>query len=155
MLAATASVSAQKYGYVNAAEILSELPDMKAAESNLESLQKQLQKKGQNMVQQFETDYVALQEKVNSGTLAPKVQQEEAAKLETRQQEIAKFEQQMVADLQKKRAELLEPIYKQVNDAIKAVAQENGYTFIFDQQTLLYGEESADVSAMVKGKLGL
>lgn len=155
IFAASATVSAQKYGYVNAAEILSALPEMKAAESNLEGLQKQLQKKGQTMVQTFEADYLALQKQVQEGSLSPKQQQDESAKLEARQQEIAKFEQKMVADLQAKRAELLEPIYKSVNEAIEAVAKENGYQFIFDQQTLLYGEESADVSSQVKGKLGL
>lgn len=155
VFAASVTVSAQKYGYVNAAEILSALPEMKAADSNLEGLQKQLQKKGQQMVQTFEADYMALQKQVQEGGLSPKQQQEESAKLEARQQEIAKFEQQMVADLQEKRAQLLEPIYKSVNDAIEAVAKENGYQFIFDQQTLLYGEESADVSSQVKSKLGL
>ncbi|SEP80231.1 OmpH family outer membrane protein [Neolewinella agarilytica] len=155
VFAATATASAQKFGYVNSAEILAELPAMKAAESNLEGLQKQLQKKGQAMVQNFETDYRALQEKAQAGELTPKAQQEEATKLETRQKEIAAFEQQMVADLQKKRAELLEPIYKSVNDAIAAVAKEKGYQFIFDQQVLLFGEETADVSADVKTKLGL
>jgi outer membrane protein len=39
--------------------------------------------------------------------------------------------------------------------AIKAVAEEGGYQFIFDQQVLLYGQESADVSTAVKAKLGL
>jgi outer membrane protein len=155
VFAATATASAQKFGYVNSAQILAELPEMKAAESNLEGLQKQLQKRGQAMVQNFEADYLALQQKVQEGTMAPKVQQEEAAKLEARQKEIGDFEQQMVADLQKKRAELLEPIYNSVNEAIAAVAKEKGYQFIFDQQVLLYGEETADVSADVKAKLGL
>lgn len=155
VFAATATASAQKFGYVNSAEILAELPAMKAAESNLEGLQKQLQKKGQAMVQNFEADYRALQEKAQAGELTPKAQQEEATKLEARQKEIGAFEQQMVADLQKKRAELLEPIYKSVNDAIAAVAKEKGYQFIFDQQVLLFGEETADVSTDVKAKLGL
>ena len=155
VFAATATASAQKFGYVNSAEILAELPDMKAAESNLEAMQKQLQKRGQAMVQQFETDYRALEAKAQAGDLTPKQQQEEAAKLEARQQEIAQFEQKMIADLQQKRNDLLEPIYEKVNEAIKAVAKENGYTFIFDQQVLLYGEEAADVSAMVKSKLAI
>lgn len=155
LLAATATSTAQKFGYVNSAEILAELPAMKAAESNLEGLQKQLQKKGQSMVETFQTDYQALQAKAQEGTMSPKQQQEEAAKLQSREEEIGQFEQTMMADLQKKRSELLEPIYESVNTAIKEVAEENGYTFIFDQQVLLYGQDSQDVSAMVKAKLGL
>jgi outer membrane protein len=155
LLAATASATAQKFGYVNSAEILSELPAMKAAESNLEGLQKQLQKKGQAMVQEFQTDYQALQAEAQAGTMSPKQQQEAAAKLQVREEEIGKFEQTMMSDLQAKRAELLEPIYEEINNAIKAVAEENDYMFIFDQQVLLYGQESQDVSDLVKAKLGL
>ncbi|MEO0734269.1 MAG: OmpH family outer membrane protein [Bacteroidota bacterium] len=155
VFAATATASAQKFGYVNSAAILAELPAVKAAESNLEAMQKQLQKKGQAMVQSFQQDYAALEQKQKSGEMAPKQVQEEAGKLEARQQEIAQFEQDMMAQIQTKRNELLEPIYKSVNDAIAAVAKEKGYQFIFDQQVLLYGEEAADVSADVKAKLGL
>ncbi|MEL7162611.1 MAG: OmpH family outer membrane protein [Bacteroidota bacterium] len=155
VIAATASASAQKFGYVNSAEILAELPAVKAAESNLEAMQKQLQKKGQSMVEIFQQDYAALEAKQKSGEMAPKEVQEEASKLEVRQQEIAAFEQDMMTQIREKRNELLEPIYKSVNDAIAAVAKEKGYQFIFDQQVLLYGEEAADVSADVKAKLGL
>ena len=107
------------------------------------------------MVQEFQTDYQALQAQAQEGTMSPKQQQEAAAKLQVREEEIGQFEQSMMADLQKKRGELLEPIYESINNAIKEVAEENGYTFIFDQQVLLYGQESQDVGAMVKAKLGL
>ncbi|TXF89176.1 OmpH family outer membrane protein [Neolewinella aurantiaca] len=155
LLAATTTASAQKFGYVNSQAILAEMPEMKAAESNLEGLQKQLQKKGQAMVTSFQTDVQALQAKAQAGELTPKQQNDESAKLEKRQAEIGKFEQDMVSDLQKKRTELLEPIYEKVNDAIKAVAEEGGYQFIFDQQVLLYGQETSDVSTAVKAKLGM
>ena len=155
LIAATTTASAQKFGYVNSAAILAEMAEMKAAESNLEGLQKQLQKKGQAMVQTFQADVKKLQDQAAAGDLTPKQQQEESAKLEARQQEIGKFEQSMVTDLQTKRTELLEPIYEKVNAAIKAVAEAEGYQFIFDQQVLLYGQEASDVSAAVKAKLGM
>ena len=155
LLAATTTASAQKFGYVNSQAILAEMPEMKAAESGLEAMQKQLQKKGQSMVETFQTDVQKLQAEAEAGNLTPKAQQEESAKLEKRQQEIGQFEQSMVADLQKKRNDLLEPIYEKVNEAIKAVAKEQGFQFIFDQQVLLYGEETSDVSAAVRTKLGM
>lgn len=155
LLAATTTASAQKFGYVNSQAILAEMPEMKAAESGLEAMQKQLQKKGQSMVETFQADVQKLQAEAEAGNLTPKAQQEESAKLEKRQQEIGQFEQSMVADLQKKRNDLLEPIYEKVNEAIKTVAKEQGFQFIFDQQVLLYGEETSDVSAAVRAKLGI
>ncbi len=155
LLAATTTASAQKFGYVNSQAILAEMPEMKAAESGLEALQTQLQKKGRAMVETFQADVQKLQTQAQAGELTPKVQQEESAKLEARQAEIGDFEKSMMEDLQKKRTELLEPIYEKVNEAIKAVAEEQGYQFIFDQQVLLYGEETSDVSTAVKAKLGM
>lgn len=155
LLVATATASAQKFGFVNSAEILSELPATKAAESNLEALQKQLQKQGQGMVESFQNDYQALQAEAQQGTMSPKQQQEEAAKLQKREEEIANFEQKMMADLQKKRQTLLTPIYDSINNAIKEVAEEGGFQFIFDEQVLLYGQDSQDVTALVRAKLGM
>lgn len=151
----TLSVQAQKFGYVNSAEIMAELPDVKQADSQLEALQKQLQKKGQGMVEKIQTDYAALQQKVQRGELSPKQQEEEAGKLEAAQTEIQQFEQEMVDQIQKKRAELMQPILDKVNTAIQDVAKENGYQFIFDEAVLLYKEDSQNVTALVKGKLGI
>ncbi|MEL6142404.1 MAG: OmpH family outer membrane protein [Bacteroidota bacterium] len=155
LIGSATNLAAQKFGYVNSAGILAELPAVRAAEADLEALQKQLQKRGEDMVKQFQTDVAALQQRVEAGELSPQQQQQEGAKLEQRQQEIGQFEQKMVQDLQEKRNELLEPIYADVNKAIEEVAKENGYTLIFDQQVLLYGEETQDVTAAVKSKLGI
>ena len=149
------SLQAQKFGFVNSAAILSELPQVKQADANLEALQKQLQKKGQGMLEQLQKDYLDIQQKVERGELSPKQQEEEAKKLETRNQEMAKFEQEMVNQIQTKRAELLKPIMDKVNKAIADVAKEGGYQFIFDQQVLLYFDAAQDVSPMVKSKLGI
>ncbi len=149
------TTQAQKFGYINSAEILAELPEVKSAESELETLQKQLQKKGQGMVEQLQKEYLEIQQKVEQGELSRKEQETEAAKLEARQQEIAAFEQDMVTQIQKKRQDLLQPIYDKVNEAIAAVAEENEFTFIFDQQVLLYSKDTQNVAPMVKAKLGI
>lgn len=155
LIFASVTLQAQKFGYLNSAAILAEMPEVKQAEANLEALQKQLQKKGQSMVEKLQEDYANIQRRIEAGDLSPKQQQEEATKLEERQQEIAEFEQNMMQQIQGKRDELLEPIYERVNNAIQEVAQENDYQFIFDQGVLLYYEESQDVSNLVKAKLGL
>jgi outer membrane protein len=149
------AVQAQNFGYVNSAALLAELPEVKQAEANLEALQKQLQKKGQSMVEQLQQEYADVQGQIERGELSPKQQEEAGKKLEAKQQEIAQFEQEMMGQIQSKRQELLEPIYNRVNEAIAAVAKEGGYTFIFDQNVLLYYEESQDVSDAVKAKLNL
>ncbi|NJO87261.1 MAG: hypothetical protein HC821_04530, partial [Lewinella sp.] len=124
LLISASPLAAQKFGYVNSAAILGELPQVKAAEADLAALQKQLQKRGQDMVTQFQQDVAALEARVERGELSPLQQQQEASKLEVRQKEIGDFEQEMVQNLQKKRSDLLEPIYASVNKAIEEVAKE-------------------------------
>jgi outer membrane protein len=149
------SVSAQKFGYINSATILAEMPELKQAEAALEALQQQLQKKGQSMVEKLQTDYAAVQQKMERGELSPKDQETEAARLKTMEEEVGKFEQDMMKQLQTKRDELLQPIYSKVNQAINDVAKENGFQFIFDQGVLLFAEESQNIGPLVKTKLGI
>ena len=148
-------VQAQKFGYVNSAAILAEMPAVKQADANLEALQTQLQKKGQGMLEKLQADYTEVQRKVQNGELSPVQQEQEGKRLQEEEAKIAKFEQDMIAQVQTKREELLNPIYEKVNTAIKDVANENGFQFIFDQGVLLYADESQDVSTLVKAKLGM
>lgn len=153
MVAFTFNADAQQFGYVDSQTILTELPAFKQAEANLAALQTQLEKKLQASIEQLQTDYQALQQRIERGELSPVQQQTEGAKLQAREQELGTEQQGMVTQIQDKRTELLEPIYTKLNDAIKAVAAEKGFTFIFDKQVLLFGEESQDVSADVKSKM--
>jgi outer membrane protein len=155
LLGALNVVQAQKFGYVNSAAILAEMPEVKQADANLEALQKQLQKKGQGMLEKLQEDFADVRRKVDSGDLSPKQQEEESKRLQAEEAKIAQFEQDMIKQVQDKREELLGPIYEKVNQAIADVAKEEGYQFIFDQGVLLFAEESQDVSTMVKAKLGI
>ena len=149
------TAQAQKFGYINSSAILAEMPAVKEADANLEALQKQLQKKGQQMLQELQTKYQELQQKVERGELSPKQQEEEATKLRAEEQKIAQFEQEMVAQIQTKREELLKPILDKVNTAIQDVAADEGYQFVFDAAVLLYATPEQDVSTKVKAKLGM
>jgi outer membrane protein len=157
LLIFSGSLFSQKFGYMNSTALLSELPEVKAANANLEALQGQLQKKGQQMYQDLMAKAKALEAKEKSGEVAPKVLQDEAAKLETEKQGLMKYEQEMSQQVQEKRDSIFEPILTKVNDAIKAICKEQGYTFIFDQSTgvVLYGDEASDVTKLVKAKLGM
>ncbi len=155
LVLASVTVQAQKFGYVNTSAILSEMPELKQAEANLKSYQTQLQKKGQSMLEELQAEYQSVQAKVQSGDLSPKQQESEAARLKQKETELGQYEQEMMQKIQEKRTTELQPIYDKLNAAIEEVAQENGFQFIFDESVLLYKDASADVSTMVKNKLGI
>lgn len=156
-LAVSLQVDAQKLGYVSSQALLSQMPEVKQAEANLDALKKQLQKKGQQMLTELETNYKDLQRKEAQGELSPKQIETEAQKLKEEEGKIAQFEQDMQRQLMTKQEELMQPVINRVNQAIKDVAAEGGYDYIFDAVGgfILYADESHDVTARVKAKLGL
>lgn len=148
---------AQKFGYLNSQALLAELPEVKQADANLQALQTQLEKKGQQMVQELETKYKDLQRREQTGEISPKSLEEEARKLKEQEGELGKYEQDVQKQLMAKRQEILQPLIDKVNNAIKQIAQEGQYTYIFDSSAgmLLYAQETLDVTANVKAKLGI
>lgn len=149
------TVEAQKFGYINSAAVLAELPEVQQMRSNLEGLQKQLQKKGQQMLTDYQTKQQDAIRKQQEGTLAPIEEKQVMEDLQKKEQEIMKFEQEMQQKLGTKEQELLSPILEKVNNAIQAVAKEDGYQFIFDTASgvLLYADDAQDITSKVKARL--
>lgn len=155
----TLTAGAQKIGYVNSANLLEMMPKVKEAESNLETLSKQLQAKGQKMMEDFQVKYQELERRAQAGDIAPKEQEAQVAVLKEEENKILAFEQDMQTQLATKRDELLKPILDDIRNAIQAVAKENSYTYIFDGSpgvgVLLYADEATNVTNLVKAKLGI
>lgn len=147
----------QKFGYVNSDALITEMPEVKQADAKLETLQKQLQKQGQQKLQNLQAKAQELQRKEKQGEIAPKNLQAEAEKLKQEEMELGQFEQDMQQQIMQKRQELYQPILDRVNGVIQEVAKEKGYTYIFDASTgvILYADESTDVTELVKAKLSL
>ena len=158
LLLTIASTSfAQKFGYLNSVALISELAEVRQADSDLKAFQTQLTKRGQEMVQELQAKATDLERKKEQGTISPKDYQTQATKLQEEEAAIGAYEKQVYDDLAKKREELYKPILERVNAAMQAVAKENGYLLVFDTSTnvLLYADEALDVTNLVKAKLGL
>lgn len=153
------TATAQKFGYVDSGMILEGLPQVKEAESNLEALGKQLQAKGQKMMEDFQIKYQDLEKRVREGDITPKEQETQVAALKEEENKILQYEQEMQAQLAAKRDELLAPILEQVRTAIQTIAKEGGYSYVFDGSpgvgVLLYADETTNLTDLVKKKLGV
>ncbi len=154
-LCLTINVNAQKFGYLNSAVLLSELAEVKAADSELETYQKQLMSSGEAMVKAFETKYNQYAKEAGEGLLSKIQMQEKEGELGLEQQKIQAYEVEVQQKIIKKRELLYQPILDKVKIAIEAVGKENGYTMIFDASngTILHANEGDDVLALVKAKL--
>lgn len=157
VLTMTTGAFSQKFGYCNSAVLLTQLPEVKAADSDLQAFQTQLTKKGQERVKALQDAAAELDRKKQQGTISPKDFDVQTAKLEEERQSIAKYEQEVYQKLTQKREELYKPLLDKVNKAMSDVATENGFALVFDASTqiLVYADESLDVTKMVKVKLGI
>jgi len=151
------TANAQKIGYVNSQAVIALMPEVKEANSNLETYGAQLTKRAEQMYGALQTKAAALQTKRDAGDISPKQLEVELAKLQKEEQKLVEFQGQSQNDIQSKQNELLEPIYKKVQDAIDAVAKEEAYVYVFDssQGLILYADETADITAKVQAKLGM
>jgi outer membrane protein len=153
----TTAASAQKFGHMNYGNLLSSLKETRTADSLLVATRTQMLAKAETMAKAFEVKYIAFNKDVQSGTLSRVQQQEREGALRKEQETLQQFDQQMQADLGKKRDELLKPIIDKVQAAIQAVGKEGGYQFIFDTSSgsMLFALPTDDVDPLVRKKLGI
>ncbi len=148
---------AQKFGYVNSAAILTDMPEMKQMQSTLKAYESILKKDGEAKVAAFQQKQAAAAKKKGEGEMAPKEEETVTTELQKMQEELYAYGQKMEADMAEKQQKEMEPILSKVNTAIQDVAKEGGFQYIFDAQSgvILYADESTDVTTLVKAKLGL
>ncbi len=157
LLVGQENLMAQKFGYLDSSSILAEMPEVKQAESQLTTLQKQLQKKGQQKLEALQTKYQELAGQEEAGLISPKDLQARAEELKGEELELSQYEREMQEQLMTKRESLLQPILDRVQGVIDQVAEEEGFVYVFDSSTgiLLYADDSLDITSKVKAKLGM
>ena len=149
-----AGAQSHKIGIVDSQKVLSEMPEMKSMQSELDNLDKkyedtlvQLQKEFQTKYQDFVKEQETMVESIKSR------KQQELEDLSKRIQDLNNVAQQ---DMQKKQVELFAPIQTKLREAINKVGNDGGFTYIMDASQMLYvGSGSEDVTSLVKSKLGL
>ena len=148
---------AQKVGHMNSDLLLSQMPAMKAANSQLEALSKQKEKEISIQVEKFDAFYEETMRAAQKGELSPVQQSTKEADLKSRQANLQKAQQAAQQTLMKKQEELLQPIIDKVDQAIKKVGEDNGYDYIFNTNAghIIHSKDSDDVTALVKKVLGL
>ena len=152
----------QKFGRVDLASIVPNMPEYQEAVANLETYGKDLQDQLEQIMVEFNTLYANYEK--SAATMTDSVRQLKERELTELQQRYQDFTQLAQQDMQKKEAEIMNPIYEKANEAVKKVASAGGYIAIFstaqDQPAsagLAYFDPVAltDVTALVKSELGI
>jgi outer membrane protein len=150
-------VNAQKIGHLNSGNMLTLIPETAKADTGITLFRNDLLMQGDSIAKLFEKDYKVFTEAYKAGTLSQVQSQKRQAELQKQQQYLQSYAQEVDERVANLRQQLLQPILKKLDDAIRAVAKEHGYSFIFDTSTgaTLYAAETDDISTLVKKKLGL
>lgn len=143
-----------KIAIVNTVEIFNAMPEVSDVENQLAALNEQYEKEFKVMQDEYNKKFAEYVEQRDSLTDNIRLRREqEIQDLETRIQNFVPVAQQ---ELQKKQGELYTPIQEKLQNAIKSVGEEKGYTYILNPQVLLYtGNSAIDATSFVKAKLGL
>ena len=157
MLVLPMSVFAQKFGHIKTQEILTIMPEYTKAQTDIQTMQKQYEDEMKRLQDEINKKFAAYQqEQANLPKNIQERRQKELQELNERGMQMGQDAQQQ---LQQSWLQMLEPIAKKIDDAIKAVGQEGGYIYIFDlnatQIPFINEAHSTDVTAAVKAKLGL
>ena len=161
MVSATA-VSAQKFGRVDLAAIVTNMTEYKEATANLEAYGRDLQDQLEQIQVEFNKLYADYEK--NVATYSDTVRQLKERELTELQQRFQDFQQLAQQDIAKKEAELMNPIYEKANEAVKQVSSAGGYIAIFsttsDQPAsagLAYFDPAqlTDITSEVRAALGI
>ena len=164
LLASGSSIYAQKFGHIDSQKLLTQMPERDSAEAAIQQHAKELEDQLMVMNKELEIKYKEFIENVDKdATVSDIVKQTKQKELQDMQQRIQAFQQNAQESLRKKEADLLKPILAKAEKAIKEVAKEQKFLYIFNiseeagfQNSVLYhSEQSIDVLSLVKTKLGI
>jgi outer membrane protein len=151
----SATYAQNKLGYINSRELLEVMPEVKKADSSLQIYAKSFQDQLESMSKEYESkvkDFQANEKTMNEAVKEVKVK--EVQQLQERMETLQQSAQEKTA---KRREEMYKPILEKADKAIKDVAKENKYDYIFDASggAILFAKDSDNVLSLVKTKLGI
>ena len=144
-----------KFGHINSADLIQAMPETKKADSALTKYRQSLEDAMKTMTAEYQGKLQAYQSQTE--TMAEAIRKTKEKELEDLGARIQDFQQTAQESIQKKKEELYGPILKKAETAIKDIAKEKGYSYIFDTSlgTVLFAQDSDNMLPVVKAKLGL
>ena len=156
LLVASTVYAEQKLGHINSQELFSIMPETDSAQKKLEKIAQDHEMTLEELTVEFNKKFEDYQQNVSTYSDLKRATVE--GQLQEAQNRIQTFQQTAEQDIKRKQAELFQPIQQKALNAVNEVAEENGFTYIFDQgmgAIVFTGETAIDIMPLVKKKLGL
>lgn len=156
LMLAPMAVMAQKFGHVNANEVMQAMPEFTKAQSELKALGEQYDADLKGMQEEIQKKAEALEKE--QATLPANIKQRRETELQEMYQKYQQSAQDNQQALYKAQQEKMQVISNKILEAIKAVGQAGGYVYIMNVDgsiPYISTTLSTDVTKEVKTKLGL
>jgi len=146
---------APKLGHIDRQRLLLTLPERKGAEEKMQAFAKTLDERLKAMGAEYQAKMADAQAKAETMTQTEK--EMVVREINDLEQRIQAAQEKAQEDLAKQEEELLKPMIEKTSQAIKDVADEKGFNYIFDVSTgmVLYFDKGEDIMPLVKAKLGI
>jgi len=158
LMASIASVSAQKFAFVDTEYILRNIPAYKTAQDKLDKLSESWQKEVEVKYSDIDKLYKDYQnEKVLLTEELKKKKEDDIMNREKEAKELQKKYFGKDGELFKKRQELVKPIQDDVYNAVKELSVDGGFSVVFDtsaSESIIFSDPKYDKSDAVLEKLG-
>lgn len=151
LLVAGSAMGQSKFGYVSIESLVQLMPKYGTLDSLLQRYQADtIQPEYASLVEQYNFNDSLYRDSLKT---PPSVRAEIAKKLPSLIYQIQNWQQIVQQAIEVKQNELLSPIYREVYDAVKAVAKEKGYTHVFNKEAFLVAPDGDDMIVAVATKL--
>ncbi len=158
LLASNVITFAQKVAYVDTEYILSQVPEYKTAQEELDKISAQWQKEIELKYAEISKMHTAYE--VEQILLTEEMKKRREADIKEKEKEVRELQKQKYGtdgELFKKRQELIKPVQDKIYNAIKIIATKGSYSIIFDKAsslTMLYTSDKLDKSDAVLKQMG-
>lgn len=156
---ATLAAPAQKFAYVNSEYILSQIPEYKAAQDQINQISIAWEKEIEGKYAEIDQLYKAY--KADEVLLTDEMKQKREAEIQQKEQAVKDLQKQhfgVNGDLFKKRQELVKPIQDKVYNAVQELAEKSNLAIIFDASSdnlsILYANPKYDKSDEILRNMG-
>ncbi len=152
-MAPMAVFAQQKFGHLNAQDVLTSMPEFSIANGEIEAKAKEFQNEMQEMQQELQRR--AEEYDRNRDNMTASKQQEAEEELQDLYMKLQEANQDYQKQLQQLQQEKQTPLYNKLMNAITNVGKNGNYVYIMDVANALYINDaiSEDVTAKVKAEL--
>lgn len=143
-----------KVAHINTTELVQAMPEMKAAQAEIETLSKTYDTDYKTMVTELQNKVKLYRAEVDTKTEEENTKR--AKEVQDIEQGIRQYQAQAQEDLAKKEAALLKPIFEKAKAAIQKVAAARGFDYVLDSTEGggVLVAAGTDILADVKKELG-